>query len=236
VVSVLGTALGDDVESIATLQEIFGYALGADTSQQKAFLLVGPKRSGKGTIARVLTEMVGKENTVSPTLASLGTNFGLQPLIGKRVGIVSDARLSGRTDQAVVAERLLSITGEDGITIDRKYRDAWTGRLATRFLVLTNELPRLNDASGALASRFHRPGADRKLLWARGPRADEPVAGRTARHPQLAIEGWRRLRDRGHFVRQPQQWRSWASLRTSDRQSARSCGIAAMSDRVGRSK
>lgn len=46
----------DDPESIATLQQVFGYLLTADTSQQKSFLIVGPKRSGKGTIGRVLAE------------------------------------------------------------------------------------------------------------------------------------------------------------------------------------
>ena len=40
------------------------------------------------------------------------------------------------------------------MTVDRKFRDGWTGRLETRFLLLSNELPRLGDTSGALASRF----------------------------------------------------------------------------------
>ena len=91
---------------------------------------------------------------MAPTLAGLGTNFGLAPLIGKRVAIISDARLSGRADQHAIAERLLSITGEDALTIDRKYKSAWTGQLQTRFLIISNELFRLADASGALASRF----------------------------------------------------------------------------------
>jgi len=121
----------EDPEAVGTLQEIFGYCLTADVSQQKGFLLVGPKRSGKGTIARVLTRLVGMDNTVAPTLAGLGMNFGLAPLIGKRVAIISDARLGGRADQHAIAERLLSITGEDAITIDRKFREAWTGRLQT---------------------------------------------------------------------------------------------------------
>jgi putative DNA primase/helicase len=86
----------DDPEAISALQEIFGYCLTGDTAQQKAFLLVGPKRSGKGTVARVLARLVGFHNTVAPTLAGLGTNFGLAPLINKRVAIISDARLSGR--------------------------------------------------------------------------------------------------------------------------------------------
>ena len=53
-----------------------------------------------------------------------------------------------------VVERLLSISGEDTLTIDRKYRDPWTGQLPTRFLVISNELPRFGDASGAIATRF----------------------------------------------------------------------------------
>ena len=143
-----------DGQSIAALQELFGYCLTADTRQQKAFLLVGPKRSGKGTIARVLQRLIGPHNCVAPTLAGLGTNFGLAPLIGKQVAIISDARLSGRADHSVIAERLLSITGEDGVTVDRKYSFSWTGQLQVRFLVISNELPRLADASGALVSRF----------------------------------------------------------------------------------
>jgi putative DNA primase/helicase len=143
-----------DPESIATLQEIFGYCLTPDTRQQKAFMMVGPRRSGKGTIGRVLTRLIGEHNCVSPTLAGLGTNFGLAPLIGKQLAIISDARLSGRVDQHAIAERLLSITGEDALTIDRKYAPAWTGQLRCRFLILSNELPRLADVSGALAGRF----------------------------------------------------------------------------------
>src|SRR5580704_11070200 len=111
----------DDSESIDTLQELFGYCLTANTDQQKAFLLVGPKRSGKGTIARVLGRLIGTANSVAPTLAGIGTNFGLAPLIGRRVAIVSDARLGSRADQHAIGERLLSITGEDAITVDRKY-------------------------------------------------------------------------------------------------------------------
>jgi putative DNA primase/helicase len=40
------------------------------------------------------------------------------------------------------------------ITVDRKYREPWSGRLPTRIVVLTNELPSLHDSSGAIASRF----------------------------------------------------------------------------------
>ena len=70
------------------------------------------------------------------------------------MAIFPDARLSSRPDNAAIVECLLSISGEDDQTIDRKHLEPWTGRLPTRFVLISNELPRLRDASGALASRL----------------------------------------------------------------------------------
>jgi putative DNA primase/helicase len=75
-----------DPGAIETLREWIGYCLTANTGQQKIALLVGPKRSGKGTIARVLRELVGPENCCGPTLAGLAQQFGLQSLLGKSLG------------------------------------------------------------------------------------------------------------------------------------------------------
>ena len=190
----------DDPESINTLQEIFGLMLVNVTAYQKIFMLVGPKRSGKGTISRILTAMVGKDNTASPTLGSLSTNFGISPLIGKNLATINDARLGGKADQASIAERLLSISGEDSHTIDRKYLEAWTGRLITRFLILTNELPRISDASGALASRF----IILQLTQSFFGREDHSLANRLIGElPGIflwTLEGLERLQDRGAFI------------------------------------
>jgi putative DNA primase/helicase len=196
----LNTLWPDDPQSIATLQEIFGYLLTPDTSQQKLFMLIGPKRSGKGTIGRVMTALLGQGNVVSPTLASLCTNFGLQPLIGKQLAIIGDARLSQRHDQAQIAERLLSVSGEDGISVDRKHREAWTGRLGTRFVIISNELPRLADASGALASRFIVLTMDRSFYGVEDHGLTDRLLGELPGILNWAIEGWQRLRDRGRFI------------------------------------
>jgi len=73
----LGQLWPEDPSAIATLQEMIGYILGGDTRQQKMFLLVGPRRGGKGTIGRVLTGLLGVHNVACPTMAGLATNFGL---------------------------------------------------------------------------------------------------------------------------------------------------------------
>jgi putative DNA primase/helicase len=188
----------DDAEAVETLQEIFGYCLTGDTSQQKIFLVVGPPRGGKGTIARVLEQVVGLQNKVNPSLNELGRQFGLAPLVGKRLAIISDARL-GRGVGQVIVERLLSISGEDAITIDRKYLSAWTGRLQVRFVVISNELPRLPDASSALAKRF----IVLKLLNSFYGKEDRGLFNRLLpERPGIlnwSIVGWRRLNERGYF-------------------------------------
>jgi len=191
---------GEAAEQIEAMRDWFGYLVSGETNQQKVALVIGPKRSGKGTIARVMAEMLGRENVCAPTLAGLETNFGLQPLIGKTTATVSDARLSGRADQAKIAERLLSISGEDHITIDRKHRDAWTGKLGTRFTIMSNELPRLADASGALASRFIVLVMERSFYGFEDPGLTDRLLGELPGIFNWALVGLDRLRERGHLL------------------------------------
>jgi putative DNA primase/helicase len=115
--------------------------------------MVGPTRGGKGAIARVLIALVGRRSVAGPTLSSLGAEFGLAPLIGETLAVISDARF-GNKDSSIVVERLLSISGEDTLTVNRKYRDQWTGKLPSRLHVLSNELPKLGDASTAIVGRI----------------------------------------------------------------------------------
>jgi len=196
----LGQLWPDDRQAINTLQEIMGYCLTPDTSQQKIFLLLGPPRSGKGTIGRVLRRLVGEQNVAAPTLSSLVTPFGLWPLLGKTVAIISDARLGGSPNRPVITERLLSISGEDYTTVDRKYEHSVTTKLLTRILILSNELPSLSDASGAIASRYIILPLTRDWLDRENPHLTDELCCELPGILLWAVEGWRRLHDRGHFV------------------------------------
>ncbi len=189
----------DDRQAWELLQEWFGYCLSGDTSQHKMLLIVGPRRSGKGTIARVLARLVGPGNVRSPTTSSLAGPFGLQPLIGKSLAIVSDARFSGKDVQTVI-ERLLCISGEDPLTIDRKHITSVTMKLPTRFVFLTKELPRLTDASGALAGRFMMLRLTESFYGREDTALTAKLLTELPGVLNWAIEGWRQLRERGHFV------------------------------------
>jgi putative DNA primase/helicase len=191
---------GDDAEQVAALQEFFGYVISGRLDLHKILLLVGPTRGGKGAIARVLGALVCRDNVAGPTLSSLAGDFGLAPLIGKPLAVISDARLSGRNSHVVV-ERLLAISGEDMITVNRKYKDQWTGKLPARFLVISNELPQLGDASAAIAGRFVT------LLLTRSWLGKEDTSLEPALHEELpsilnwSLSGLHRLTAQGRFTK-----------------------------------
>jgi putative DNA primase/helicase len=189
-----------DQESIDLLQEWMGYLLTPKTEQQKAMMLIGPKRGGKGTIARIIGAMLGDQNYCSPTLGSLGTHFGLQSLIGKLLAVVSDARLGGHADICAIVENLLRITGEDAISIARKFMPDYTARLPTRIMVLTNELPRFTDGSGALPSRFLILRLTRSFYDAEDHGLESRLMAELPSILNWALTGLDRLTYRGRFV------------------------------------
>jgi len=148
----------------------------------------------------MLGEIIGMDAMVAPTLASISTNFGMQPLIGKKVALVADARLSGRTDTAVVAERILSVTGEDIQSIDRKNLSAWNGKLVSRFIIMSNILPKFMDASGALTSRMVILKMKKSFYGHEDTALFEKLKQELPGILLWAMEGLSRLRSRGQFI------------------------------------
>jgi P4 family phage/plasmid primase-like protien len=189
----------DDPSSIECLQEWFGYLITVDTSLQKILLVVGPRRSGKGTLTTVLRALVGESNVAAPTLSSLAGQFGLQPLIGKTLAICPESRLSGRVDSQQIVERLLSISGEDSQVIDRKHCTHWHGVLATRFVLLGNELPRLGDYSSAFPGRVILLRLEKTFFGKEDTSLKNKLLAELPGILLWSLAGWHRLKARGRF-------------------------------------
>jgi putative DNA primase/helicase len=85
-------------------------------------------------------------------------------------------------------------------TVDRKFLSPVTAKLPARFMILTNELPKLADASGALPGRMILL----RLTESWYGKEDTTLTDRLlAELPSIhlwAIAGWQRLRIRGYFV------------------------------------
>lgn len=202
--SFLDSVWSDDPECIAALQRIFGYLLTPDTSMQRMFQLVGPPRSGKGTIGDVMSEVIGRANVCSPSLQSITGDFALQPAVGKLLMLLSEARLDGQgTNRAAITDVLLRIVGEDHFTVNRKFKEAWQGVLPTRIVIQTNEPLELADDTGALLKRLVVLPMNRSFYGKEDLQLRQKLRAERGAILKWAIEGWRLLQAEGNMIRQP---------------------------------
>jgi len=193
----------DEPDAHDVLLEWFGYVISGRLDLHKIFVMVGPTRGGKGVIARILTALIGKQNVCGPTLSSLGGEFGLAPLLGKSLAIISDARSGGGKNSPAVVERLLSISGEDTLTVNRKYREQWSGKLPVRLHIISNELPRLGDASSAIVGRLVLLLTTRSWLGKEDYQLEKRLLPELSGILNLALDGLQRLTvdNENHFTR-----------------------------------
>ncbi|SFU81861.1 phage/plasmid primase, P4 family [Alicyclobacillus macrosporangiidus] len=144
------TTLPDD-DTRQALLEYLGYSLCRfDTSQQRYALLYGGGRNGKGVMIRVLERLfAGFVETV--TLQDLAKNrFATHRLIKAAVNLVGD--LSG--ERLEDTETIKKLTGNDVLTGERKFHDAFSFRPRVKLWYGANELPSTPDPSYGF---FRRP-------------------------------------------------------------------------------
>jgi putative DNA primase/helicase len=201
----------DDEESVQFLEEWMGYCMTEETKFQKGAMLIGPKRSGKGTISHVLRQMVGDSSYIGLSFNTwaVGEN-SKECLIGKRVGVFADVRFKpGRAYGAsfdpggighVSAELLLNIIGEDTVTIGRKYKSPWHGQLRAKLMMISNEIPNLNDASGVLPSRFIKLRFGVSFFGREDVNLRDRLSGELSGIAARCVSAYQRLCERGRFL------------------------------------
>lgn len=207
----LNEAWGDDTQSIDLLQEYFGYILSGDSSQQKFLNIIGPRRSGKGTINKVLVDLLGQHNTVAPQLEELCDTFGLQPWLGKLLASFTDARAPERNRSAVVSQ-LLRIVGGDTVTVNRKNKEAWNGYLPTRIIMYSNEVLQLTENSNALTGRMLVLHMNKTFFGKEDTELAHKLSKELSGIFLWAIEGQRRRLARGGFFIQPKSAQEYLNL------------------------
>ena len=193
-----------DQERIALLQEWFGYVMSNSYDHHKIMLLLGAPRSGKGTIGRIMEQIVGPANYTGASLHAFTSDPFINSLRTKAVAFSGDTeRRVARHKVDIVIERLKKISGNDAVTFARKFKDTLSQALPTRIVLAGNHVPALFDDSGALSGRllvlpFDVCYAGREDLGLQR-RLMQELPGIAA----WALEGLRRLSAQGRFT-QPQ--------------------------------
>jgi putative DNA primase/helicase len=133
------------------LEELLGYALWPDYRIQKAFMLLGPKRAGKGTFLRVLVSLVGDVNCSHVSLQDLaGNRFKVANLFGKMVNSFGDLPKTTVLDVGIFK----SLTGEDYLEGERKFEGAFNFMNRAKLVYSANSLPALKEVDDAYFGRW----------------------------------------------------------------------------------
>jgi len=190
-----------DRQQIDLLHEVLGCLLTGQNEMEKIFFMKGPPRSGKGTILKMAEDVIGPGHVTTPKIKQIQDGgFGLKALIGKKAALIGDARCSAKNTEELV-ETLLSISGRDKQTIKRKWMDDFEGRLGVQFVIVSNELLRLNDGSGAIATRMVVLKTRRSFLGREDRGLYALLSGtQLPGLMNLLLDAARRLRERGRFL------------------------------------
>jgi len=201
-----------DPESQMTIEEQLGYGMTNDTRFEKGALWVGVKRSGKSTLAWVQERLAGVGACVSLSFHDwMKTENSREHLVGRKVGIFADVRLKPAKSYGLTgydpggidhqsAQLLLNIIGRDKVSLGRKFKKVWEGRLFLKPIITSNEVPNLQDAGGVLVSRFIMVDFKQSFYG----REDITLRNQLERElPGIAnrcLTAYRRLCARGRFI------------------------------------
>ncbi|MBU8819895.1 hypothetical protein KL864_28830 [Mycolicibacterium goodii] len=205
----LAEVFRDDDESVALLKQWFGYVLSGRTDLQKMIMWLGPMRGGKGTVARLLKRLVGERAYAGISVEGLRRNFALENLIDKSLVVFPDERQVGAPDGKRLVQFILQATGEDDVTVERKYKGAWSGRLPMRLMYMANEQPVLPDSSDAVQNRILTIETVVSFAGREDRGLDGDLAAELPGIMNWALDGLDELQAQGEF-KQPESGRAAA--------------------------
>jgi putative DNA primase/helicase len=192
----------EDAECIRILAQWFGYNLVPDMTQEKLMLLVGDRRSGKGTILETLHGMLGEKQYSATDFQMLANTHGLSSLVGKLAATLGDARTPRKTEAGIALQTILKISGGDPVTINPKYVPPFDIYLTCRFTIAMNNLPGFHDPAKALSARsliLNLPNSyvGREDFTLKQRLKKEAKEGKLI---NFALQGLKDLREQGKFT------------------------------------
>lgn len=139
----------DDPDKFQTFLQIVGYLFAKGNPHNKLFLLMGKGANGKSLLMQLISAIF-INSSAAVSLQDFKKDFGLQPLIGKRVNLLSDLPIATIEETG----QIKAITGGDDMTINRKFKEPITTKLNCKIVGAGNRLPKIMDDSYALWRRI----------------------------------------------------------------------------------
>lgn len=132
-------------ERIKTIIKMWGYCLLRTCEYQKAFMLYGKGKNGKGVIIRLTRGLLGEENCSSVSLQDIGNSrFAIQRLDGKMANTYGD--LPQETIRDTSKFKSL-VDGGEALDAEKKFHDPYTFKNKAKLVFSANKIPDTDDKS-----------------------------------------------------------------------------------------
>jgi P4 family phage/plasmid primase-like protien len=181
-----------------TVQEWCGAALvrGKRRELTKGLIVHGPTRSGKTQLSEVVKALLGG-NTCGLHVRAMSERFGMQPLLQASGWIADDAVGEG---VAMDAEAYKVIVTGESVSVERKNKTNVETRFDMPVLLTMNAFPIVKDSSDAVYNRT----LVLPMLTSESEQTATEIAKEVVQYElpgvlNWALEGWRRVRDRGWY-------------------------------------
>lgn len=140
-----------DTKYFDVVSEMMGYTLWPDYNAQKAFMFLGPKRTGKSTLIRVIEALNGHSNCSHVSLQDLvGQRFPRARLFGNRLNTYGDLPATAMSDVGIFK----NVTGEDEIDAEYKGSQIFSFRNTAKLIYSANRLPMIKVDDDAFYNRW----------------------------------------------------------------------------------
>lgn len=140
-----------DRKDIETILDFIAYCLWPEMKFHKFLILNGEGRNGKGTLCKLITKFLGKDNVASESIDQLlGGRFSSSQLNRKLVNIDADVSKEISKKTGI----LKKLTGNDMISAEEKYKSPFTFVNYAKLILVCNELPEIKEDTMAIFSRL----------------------------------------------------------------------------------
>jgi P4 family phage/plasmid primase-like protien len=185
-------------DCIGTVQEWMGASLvrGKPREMSKGLIVHGPSYTGKTQLANIVRALLGGA-ACGLSVRAMGERFGLQPLLYASGWIADDA--VGR-HEVMDAENYKKVVTGESMSVERKNKESLEVEFDLPVLLTMNNFPVVKDNSDAVYNRtLVLPMTNVRTEEDAIPVAKSVIASELPGVLNFAVEGWRKLKERGRF-------------------------------------
>lgn len=190
-----------DLQRVELLQEIIGWTLITDNlGIQKAPIFIGAQRAGKGTILKVVSELLN-DAAGAFQLPNLDNDKVLAGMTQRNVVIDYDTASPDKKNARQIVGLFKAITANEPVSVKLLYTQVpFQGALNCKLLLASNSVPTMWDDSTATANRWMPLVFDRSFLGSEDVTLSKRLLEELPGIAQWALEGLRRLMSNGRFT------------------------------------